>query len=198
MYYLDFPLVLGALIPNGAGYVNLTSIGSSGYKIEFLDKPVDFCEKLKSLGFQRITGWKMDIEGYEFPEGLYFEKNHFWARVEGDLVVMGMNDYAQKMAGDIVYVGFPPEGKKPTQGKNFTKLESGKWLGKVFAVVSGELVEVNEELEEDARLINEDPYGKGWMFKIRPDNADELKNLMTDAGEIHEWLKGEIAEHGRK
>jgi glycine cleavage system H protein len=139
----------------------------------------------------------MEIEGYEFPEGLYYEKNHFWAKVEGDLVVMGMNDYAQKMAGDIVYVGLPPEGKKLTQGKSFTKLESGKWLGKVFAVVSGELVEVNEELEEDARLINEDPYGKGWMFKISPDNADELKNLMADAGEIQEWLKAEIAEHGR-
>jgi glycine cleavage system H protein len=119
-------------------------------------------------------------------------------RGEGDFVVMGMNDYAQKMAGDIVYVGLPPEGKNLTQGKSFTKLESGKWLGKVFAVVSGELVEVNEELEEDARFINEDPYGKGWMLKIRPDNMDELKNLMTDAGEIHEWLKGEIAEHGRK
>lgn len=65
-------------------------------------------------------------------------------------------------------------------------------------MVGGELVEVNEELEENAKLINEDPYGKGWMFKIRPDTMDELKNLMTDPGEIHEWLKKEIAEHGRK
>ncbi len=122
----------------------------------------------------------MNIEGYEFPEGLYYDKNHFWARVEGDLVVMGMNDYAQKMAGSIVYVGLPPEGKKLVQGKNFTKIESGKWLGKVFAVVSGELVAVNEELERKAKLINEDCYGKGWLFKIKPDNPDELKNLMTD------------------
>ncbi len=140
----------------------------------------------------------MEIEGYEFPEGLYYEQNHFWARVEGDLVVMGMSDYAQKMAGEIVYVGLPPEGKKLTQGKSFAKLESGKWLGKIFAVVSGELVEVNEELEENANLINEDPYGKGWMFKIKPDNMDELKNLMADPGKIHEWLKKEIAEHGGK
>jgi glycine cleavage system H protein len=143
-------------------------------------------------------GAQMNIEGYEFPEGLYYDKNHFWARVEGDLVVMGMNEYAQKMAGSIVYVGLPPEGKKLTQGKNFTKIESGKWLGKVFSVVSGELVAVNEELERKAKLINEDCYGKGWMFKIKPDNLDELKNLMTDPEVIREWLKGEIAQHGKK
>jgi glycine cleavage system H protein len=139
----------------------------------------------------------MNIEGYEFPEGLYYEKNHFWARVEGDLVVMGMNDYSQLMSGEIVYVSLPPSGKKLKQGKSFAKVESGKWLGKVYAVVSGELGEVNEELEENARLINEDPYGKGWMFKIRPDNLDELNNLMADPDEIREWLKAEIAEHGR-
>jgi glycine cleavage system H protein len=143
-------------------------------------------------------GAKMNIEGYEFPEGLYYDKNHFWARVEGDLVVMGMNDYAQKMAGSIVYVGLPPEGKKLVQGKNFTKIESGKWLGKVFSVISGELVAVNEDLEKKAKLINEDCYGKGWMFKIKPDNMDELKNLMTDPAVMQEWLKTEIAEHGKK
>ena len=140
----------------------------------------------------------MNIEGYELPEGLYYDKNHFWARVDRDLVVMGMSDYAQKMAGIIVYVGLPPEGKKLTQGKSFTKVESGKWLGKVFALVSGELVAVNEELERKAKIINEDPYGKGWLFKIKPDNLDELKNLMTKPAQIQEWLKGEIALHGKQ
>src|SRR5512136_2979799 len=126
----------------------------------------------------------MNIEGYEFPEGLYYDKNHFWARVDGDLVVMGMNDYAQKMAGSVVYVGLPPTGKKLIQGKSFTKIESGKWLGKVFAVVTGELVEANQGLELKAKVINEDPYGKGWMFKIRADNMEEVKNLMTHPAEI--------------
>ncbi len=143
-------------------------------------------------------GIEMIIEGYEFPEGYYYDRNHFWARVEGDLVAMGMNDYAQRMAGIIVYVGLPPEGKKLTQGKSFTKIESGKWLGKVFAVVSGELVSVNEDLERKAKLINEDPYGKGWMFNIKPDNMNELKNLMTDPAMIQEWLKEEISQHGKK
>ena len=63
----------------------------------------------------------MNIEGYEFPEGLYYDKNHFWARVEGDVVIMGMSDYAQKMAGSIVYVGLPPEGKKLDPGKELHK-----------------------------------------------------------------------------
>jgi glycine cleavage system H protein len=138
----------------------------------------------------------MEIEGYNFPDGLYYEKNHFWARPEDDLVVMGMNDYAQLMSGEMVYISLPRLGKKVTQGKNFSKIESGKWLGKVYAVVSGEIAEVNEELEENAKLINDDPYGKGWMFKIKPDNLDELDNLMTDREEIEEWLKAEIAEHG--
>ncbi len=143
-------------------------------------------------------GDNMNIEGYEFPEGLYYDKNHFWARVEGDVVVMGMSDYAQKMAGTVVYVGLPPQGKKLTQGKSFTKIESGKWLGKVFAPVSGELVAANEELERRAKIINEDPYGKGWLFKIKPESTDELKNLMTDPAQIQEWLKGEIAQHGKQ
>ena len=133
-----------------------------------------------------------------FQKGFITTRIIFGLEMEGDLVVMGMNDYAQKMAGSIVYVGLPPEGKKLVQGKNFTKIESGKWLGKVFAVVSGELVAVNEELEKKAKLINEDCYGKGWMFKIKPDNMDELKNLMTDPAVIQEWLKTEIAEHGKK
>ncbi|MFO8165498.1 MAG: glycine cleavage system protein H [Thermodesulfobacteriota bacterium] len=138
----------------------------------------------------------MEIEGFNFPDGLYYEKNHFWGRLEDDLVVMGMNDYAQLMSGEIVYISLPRIGKKVTQGKSFSKLESGKWLGKVYAVVSGEVAEVNEELEENAKLINDDPFGKGWMFKIKPDNLDELNNLMTDRDEIEEWLKAEIAEHG--
>src|SRR4030067_1793777 len=99
----------------------------------------------------------MNIEGYEFPEGLYYDKNHFWARVEGDLVVMGMSDYAQKMAGTVVYVGLPPEGKKLTQGKSFTKIESGKWLGKVFAPGSGEPGAGNEAPERKAKLVKQDP-----------------------------------------
>jgi len=74
----------------------------------------------------------MNIEGYEFPEGLYYDKNHFWARVEGDLVVMGMNDYAQKMAGSIVYVGLPPEGKNSFRGRVSARLNQANGSEKSF------------------------------------------------------------------
>ena len=101
----------------------------------------------------------MEIQGYNLPEDLHYEENHFWVKEEGDLMVMGMDDFAQQMAGEIVYVQLPNEGKKLTQGKKFAKMESGKWLGKVYAPLSGELIEVNEELETSPELINEDCYG---------------------------------------
>jgi glycine cleavage system H protein len=145
---------------------------------------------------EKKGGYLMDVEGYNIPEDLYYDKNHYWARVEGDLVIMGMNDYAQKMAGEIVYVQLPEEGKRLKSGKKFAAVESGKWLGKVYAPVNGELVGVNEELEENPGLINEDCYGKGWMYKIKADDMNELETLMRDPDDLREWLKAEIAEHG--
>ena len=79
----------------------------------------------------------MEIQGYNLPDDLYYEENHYWIRVEGDLLVMGMDDFAQQMAGEIVYVQLPFEGKKLKKGKKFAQVESGKWLGKVFARSTG-------------------------------------------------------------
>ncbi len=104
----------------------------------------------------RKGGKQMEIQGYNMPEDLYYEENHFWVREEGDLLIMGMDDFAQKMAGAIVYVQLPEDGKILKAGKKFAKLESGKWLGKIFAPVNGELLAVNEELETNPGLINED------------------------------------------
>ncbi len=133
----------------------------------------------------------MNIEGYEMPEDLYYESNHFWVKMEGDVAVMGMDDFAQKLAGEVVFVGLPPEGKKLKQGKNFAKVESGKWLGKVYAPLSGELVAVNEDLETKGKLINEDCYGKGWMYKIKPDDTAELSNLIHGVDALKKWLAAE-------
>ena len=76
----------------------------------------------------------MEIQGYNMPDDLYYEENHYWIRVEGDSLVMGMDDFARQMAGEIVYVQLPFEGKKLKKGKKFAQVESGKWLGKVFAL----------------------------------------------------------------
>jgi len=137
----------------------------------------------------------MDIQGYNEPEDLYYEANHFWVKPEGDLLVMGLDDFGQKMAGDIVFVQLPPEGKKVKAGKSFAKMESGKWLGKIFAPVDGELFEINEELELDPTLINEDPYGEGWLYKIKPDNMDDINNLIHGAEALEKWMAGEIEKY---
>jgi len=137
----------------------------------------------------------MEIHGYNMPDELYYEENHFWVRDEGDIFVMGMDDFAQILAGEIVYVQLPEEGKILKAGKKFAKLESGKWLGKVYAPVNGELVGVNEELETNPGLINDDCYGKGWMYKIKPGDKGELSNLMHSHEELDKWLLAEIEKY---
>ena len=140
----------------------------------------------------------MEIQGYNMPEDLYYEENHFWVRQDGDIVVMGMDDFAQKMAGEIVYIQLPSEGKKLTQGKKFAKMESGKWLGKVIAPVSGELVAVNEELETNPEKINEDCYGSGWLFKIKPDDLSQIDNLIKGAEAIEKWVLADIEKYAEE
>jgi len=137
----------------------------------------------------------VEIQGYIMPEDLYYEQNHYWVRVEGDTLVMGMDDFAQKTAGEIVYVQLPPEGKQLIAGKKFAKVESGKWLGKVYAPVNGVLMESNMELEEDASVINTDCYGKGWLFKIKPDNMEDINRLIHGADAIEEWLLADIEKY---
>jgi len=137
----------------------------------------------------------MEIHGYNMPDELYYEENHFWVRDEGDILVMGMDDFAQILAGEIVYIQLPEEGKILKAGKKFAKMESGKWLGKVYAPVNGELVGVNEELETNPGLINDDCYGKGWMYKIKPDDKGELNNLMHSHEELDKWLLAEIEKY---
>jgi len=135
----------------------------------------------------------MEIEGYVFPDDLYYHKEHYWAKVEGNIVTMGTSDFAQKLAGQIVYVELPPKGKALEQGKPCGSLESGKWVGRIYAPVSGKVETSNQELEDTPELINESPYEKGWICKITPSNLqDELKNLIK-GDSLLEFIKSEIA-----
>ncbi len=142
----------------------------------------------------------MEIAGYEFLDDLYYEKNHFWAKADDDgMVIMGATDFFQKLAGDIVYIELPLAGAKVEQSKPFSSLESGKWVGKLYAPVTGEIVEVNEDLEDEPELINESPYDEGWIAKIKPDNLDEdLANLMKAGPEFEQFIKEESEKHGQK
>jgi glycine cleavage system H protein len=137
----------------------------------------------------------MEIQGYHMPADLHYEKNHYWVRTEGDILVMGMDDFARQLSGDIVYVQIPFAGKKLKVGKKFAQVESGKWLGKVYAPVNGELIEGNEELEVEPTLINQDCYGKGWMYKIKPSDINELNNLIYDPADIEKWLLKDIEKY---
>ncbi len=140
----------------------------------------------------------MEIQGYNMPDDLHYEENHYWVKVEGDILVMGMDDFARQMAGEIVYVQLPFEGKKLTAGKKFAKVESGKWVGKVFAPVNGEMQEANEELEMDPTIINKDCYGEGWMYKIKPNDMGEVDNLIHGAAAVEKWLLADIERYKKE
>lgn len=102
-----------------------------------------------------------------------------WAKVEGDLVVVGVTDYAQKKLKDIVGVVFEEIGKKVNKGDIVAELESIKSRAEVYAPITGKIIEVNTRLEEEPDLVNSDPYGKGWLVKIKPDNVDDVNKLLT-------------------
>ena len=120
----------------------------------------------------------MRIDKYEFPDDLYYDLEHNWARVEGNVVTQGMSDFGQGLAGEIVYAEVPRVGRDVEQGQAFMSMESGKWVGRIKAIVSGKIAEANEEIEWESTVINEDPYGEGWLAKIEAADLSELDGLM--------------------
>jgi len=136
----------------------------------------------------------LEVQGYLLPDELYYDRNHTWGKVEENIITVGLNDFAQKLAKDFVSVDLPIEGKQVTQGKAIASVESGKWVGRIYAIVSGEVIEVNEDLEDDPTPLNTDPYGEGWVLKIRMEDPDELSNLLQGE-EAVSWLEEEIEKH---
>ena len=134
----------------------------------------------------------MEMEGYFFPDDIYYHKEHYWVRLEGDVAVVGTSDFAQKLAGQIVYVELPSKGKSVEQGKPIGSMESGKWVGRVYAPLSGTVEAVNEELEETPELINESPYEKGWIFKMKPSKLKEELDLLLKGGALTDFIRTEI------
>jgi glycine cleavage system H protein len=139
----------------------------------------------------------MKIEDYNFPDDLYYEKNHFWAKkdIAGN-IVFGATDFFQKLAGEIVFIELPVKGTKVAQGQSFSSLESGKWVGKIFAPVSGEIIDANDELNDSPELINQSCYDEGWIGKIKPSGLDaELANLMKIGPDFEIFIRDEIQKH---
>jgi glycine cleavage system H protein len=112
---------------------------------------------------------------------LRFTKDHEWVRLDGDLAVIGITDYAQSQLGDVVYVELPEPGHRVEQGKEAAVVESVKAASEVYAPVSGEVAEVNDALAADPAKVNADPLGEGWFMKLRLDDPKQLDGLMDEA-----------------
>jgi glycine cleavage system H protein len=138
----------------------------------------------------------LQINGYHFEEDLYYDDHHQYARVEGDIVTIGLSHYAQAAAKEINFVGLPRPGRKVEQGKPIGSVESGKWVGRLYAPVSGEVSAANQALEDDPTLINQDPYGAGWIVKLRATDLGQLTGLRrcTDA-DFQAWFAAEVARN---
>jgi len=132
------------------------------------------------------------VDNYEVPEGLYYSKDYEWAKIEGDKVRVGITDYAQKQLREVVYVELPSVGDTVTQNQPYGSIESVKAVSDLVAPISGTIEEVNQEVMDKPEIVNEDPYGKGWLLVVKPSNLqEELKNLMTDQQAV-EWHKSLI------
>lgn len=126
-----------------------------------------------------------------FPKDLKYMESHEWAKSEGDVVIVGVSDYAQQQIQDVVYVELPEIGQELEQKKEFAVIESVKAAFDIYAPASGEVVEINKELEDAPECINDDPYGAGWIVKILLSNPGELNNLMS-VEEYRANLEGEV------
>ncbi|HYD47057.1 MAG TPA: glycine cleavage system protein GcvH [Terriglobales bacterium] len=117
----------------------------------------------------------------EFPEDLKYSKEHEWVLVEGNVVTIGITDFAQDQLGDVVFVELPAVGDKISQNDAFGVVESTKAVSDIYAPVTGTVVEINDDLPENPEMINEDCYGDGWMVKVEMSNPDEINALMNAA-----------------
>ena len=113
------------------------------------------------------------------PDHLLYTKEHEWADFKENEVTIGITDYAQGQLGDIIFIEFPEVGQKLNAGDTFGEVEAVKTVSELYVPVSGTIIEINEKLEDSADLVNTDPYGDGWLIKIKPTNVNEKDHLMN-------------------
>jgi glycine cleavage system H protein len=114
----------------------------------------------------------------QIPDNLKYTKDHEWTKIEGDTAIIGITDFAQSELGDIVYVELPEVGAQTKQGESFGTIEAVKAVSDLFAPLTGEVLEVNSELSDKPEVINKDPYGDGWIIKIKFSDKGELEKLL--------------------
>ena len=124
------------------------------------------------------------------PDNLHYSKDHEWVRVENNVAVIGITDHAQEQLGDVVYVELPKPGESFSAHESFGSVESVKAVSEIFTPVSGEIAEVNQSLTDEPEKVNKDPYGEGWMIKVKMSAAGEVDSLLT-AAEYEDFTKAE-------
>ncbi len=134
----------------------------------------------------------MQISGYDYPDDLYYDELHGWIKVDGNTVTQGLTSFGQAIAQEIVFVEVPRTGRDVEQGQTFMSMESGKWVGRIAALVGGKVAEVNEELEWEPTLVNESSYDEGWLVKIEMSDPSQLENLMkADSPKLNDFIEQE-------
>jgi glycine cleavage system H protein len=124
------------------------------------------------------------------PEDLHYSKDHEWVRVDGSIAIVGITDYAQDSLGDVVYVELPKAGEQFAANESFGSVESVKAVSEVFSPVSGEIADINDSLTDEPEKVNTDPYGDGWMLRVKMSAPLEVDSLLT-AAEYEDFTKGE-------
>jgi glycine cleavage system H protein len=136
----------------------------------------------------------MEIEGYKMPEDLYYTKDHVWAKVEDDgNVRAGMDAFGATAVGTIEFIDLPMEDDEFEAGEAFGSLESAKWVGGLTMPVSGTVVEVNEDIEDDLEQMAADPYEEGWLIVIEPSNLEEDLEKLVHGDDIKPWFEEDLA-----
>lgn len=132
---------------------------------------------------------------YNTPQDLHYGKTHEWARIEGDEVTIGISDYAQQALGDVVFVELPDVGRALTIGEPFGVVESVKAASDVYAPISGEVTAINEALLDAPETVNSDPYGAGWMLKLKPSDLQNEQGKLLDAAAYEQHVADEASKH---
>ena len=152
-------------------------------------RPTAYCYIHCHLNPEATVYWRMKVDDTEVPEELYYTKEHEWMKVDNEKCRIGITDYAQNSLHEVVYVDLPNVGKTLTQNAIFGTVESVKAVSELYSPISGEIVERNEKLVDSPELVNQEPYGAGWILVVKPSRLDsDLKSLLK-AGEYANFLQ---------
>ncbi|MDD4663382.1 MAG: glycine cleavage system protein GcvH [Caldisericia bacterium] len=135
-----------------------------------------------------------ELQGYQLPDDLYYHKEHMWVKVEGNKATVGVTDFFVKLSGEISYIELPSTGDDLSKDDVVGTVETGKWIGKIYAPLTGTVESINEEIDDQPSLPNTDPYESGWLFKMTVSDPSEISSLFHGASAV-EWQTEQIAKH---